>query len=251
MADEEDDDATDQLAYENEEWDSGDRDLLSQLLRAEEVPHAWEATTLVVDAADEEAVDRILEQVEAASLPVLDPEAPKVVYELEGWDERRRGELADALNEAGLAHGWDDEDDLVVLETDEDAVDPIVERIEVADPNALDDENGDGGTDQDPSQATAAEDDDGLAAQDAMSELFVAADRLMHDPDDHEAVLRLVDATRLTESLVLPYGFSAEDWDPLVRGARELRDLLEAEDADDDGIIASATDLRGRLRRYV
>jgi hypothetical protein len=240
VADEESDDAVDQLAYENGEWDQSDRELLSQLLRAEDVPYAWEATTLVVDATDEEIVDRLIEQVEASSQPVLDPDAPKVVYELGGWDEARRADLAEALSAAGVAHGWDEEDDLVVLEEDEETVDPIVERLD-------DDADGDGAA------SSAADDgaDDGLAAQDAMSELFVAADRLMHDPDDHEAVLRLVDATRLTESLALPYGFTAADWDPLVGAARELRDLLEAEDADEDAVIASATDLRGHLRRYV
>ena len=62
--------------------------------------------------------------------------------------------------------------------------------------------------------------DDGLAAQDAMSELFVAADRLMHDPDDHEGVLRLTDAAGVVEAMALPYGFAPGVWNEIVERVR-------------------------------
>lgn len=240
MADEERDDAVEQLAYENGEWDQSDRELLSQLLRAEDVPYAWEATTLVVDATDEEIVDRLIEQMEASSQPVLDPDAPKVVYELGGWDEARRAHLAEALTAAGVAHGWDEQDDLVVLEEDEETVDPIVER--------LDDE-----ADVEAAASSAADDgaDDGLAAQDAMSELFVAADRLMHDPDDSAGVLRLTDAAVVVEAMALPYGFAPGVWNDIIERSAALRTLLEDPDSDDDAVVEAAKELRTLLRQYV
>ena len=77
------------------------------------------------------------------------------------------------------------------------------------------------------------------------------ADRLMHDPLDHEGVLSLVDGARLAETLPLPYGFAPAVWNDLVTQAQQLRAALEKDDVDDDQIIEQATRLRTTLRNFV
>lgn len=246
----------DQIGYDNDDWDSGTRSMLSSLLRSEGIHFAWEATTLVVNARDEERVDAIVEQVELSTLEPLDPAAPKVVYELDGWSEEQRATLAGELLSAGISHDWDDEDNLVVLEDDEAAVDPLVDVIDDGDLTD-DDEAGD-------------DEVDGLAAQDAMSDLFVAADRLVHDPTDGTAISTLTSASERVEAMPVPYGFAPADWKNIVDRSAGLRALVtgdgeaandadgpdadgaaDAEQADEDAVVEAATGLRTLLRSYV
>src|SRR5206468_521597 len=122
-------------------------------------------------------------------------------------------------------------------------VDAIVDALEFPDQISIND-----GDELAAEEALAA---DGLDPQDVLSELFVSADRLMHDPLDHEGVLSLVDAARMAESLPLPYGFAPAVWNDLVAQARDLRASLEVDDVDDEKIIDQATSLRTALRNYV
>jgi len=253
----EDDDETDervgegadQVAYDNDDWDSGTHAMLSSLLRAEGIAFVWEAGTLVVNAADEERVDVLVEQVEISTLPPLDPTAPKVVYEIDGWTDEQRGALAEQLLAAGIAHRWDDDENLVVLEDDEGAVDPLVDMV---DDGALE---GDDDEDEDEEGGEV----DGLAAQEAMSDLFVAADRLTHDPDDGTAVRTLTAAAERVEALPVPYGFTPSDWKIIVTRSAALREMVDqdadgegdADPADEDAVVEAATTLRTLLRSYV
>jgi hypothetical protein len=165
-----------------------------------------------------------------------------VGYDLDDWSEEKRDEVTSALEAAEIPFEWDDDSgDLVVNVEDEERVETIIDAIEFPDQLPADEgeeveSSGTGG--------------DGLAAQEAMSELFVAADRLMHDPEDHEGVLAAVDAARWAERLPLPFGFAPAVWKDLVGQARALREALEGE-ADDDEVIERATDLRTLLRQYV
>ena len=84
-----------------------------------------------------------------------------------------------------------------------------------------------------PRSGPAAE---GHDPQDVLSELFVLADRLMHDPLDHEGVLSLVDAARMAETLPLPYGFAPAVWNDLLIQVKRLQSSLEGE-VDDDSVI--------------
>jgi hypothetical protein len=237
----------DQVAYDNDDWDSGTHAMLSSLLRSEGIAFVWEAGTLVVNAADEERVDVLVEQVEISTLPPLDPTAPKVVYEIDGWTDEQRGALAEQLLAAGIAHRWDDEENLVVLEDDEGAVDPLVDMV---DDGALE---GDDDEDEDEEAGEV----DGLAAQEAMSDLFVAADRLTHDPDDGTAVRTLTAAAERVEALPVPYGFTPSDWKIIVTRSAALREMVDQDDdddddaVDDDAVVEAATTLRTLLRSYV
>jgi hypothetical protein len=232
-----------QIAYEFEEWDNQSRVLLDQLLAGESIMHVWEGATLVVRAVDESRVDELVEQVEVTNQPTLDPDKEQIVFELEEWPDEKRVALSASLDEAGIAFGFDENNDLVVLEEDEERVDAVLDQVDYnfsldAEDVADDDEDVDDG-------------EDGLAAQDAMSELFVAADRLMHDPDDSAGVLRLTDAAVVVEAMALPYGFAPGVWSDIIERSAALRALLEEADSDDDAVIEAAKELRTLLRQYV
>lgn len=206
------------------------------LLTNQGIAHVWEAGTLVVRSADEAAVDQIIDDIEMTTLPALDPDADKLAYEVGGWTDEQRSGLADALGAAGIAYEWDEVGDLLVLESDEARVEEVLDTIEF--PDALD-------------AALEDDPDDGLAAQQVMSELFVSSDRLMHDARDPEGVLSLVDAAARARGLALPFGFEREVWDGIVARAGALSDQFERDVEDDDEIIERATELRNLLRSYV
>ena len=230
-----------QLTYEFDELDAGNRYDIDRRLAEDGVAHAWDGTTLVVREADEDRVDALLERTGAAD----SVGGNQIAYDLGDWDEAKRATLTDGLERARILYDWDDNGDLLVLESDEERVEALLDSVEFPDQLPVDDDAGAG----DPGDASGAP-GDGLAAQDAMSELFVAADRLMHDPADHEGVLSLVDAARAAESLDVPYGFAPEVWRQLVDQATALRLELEG-DADDDAIVDGARQLRQSLRQYV
>ncbi len=241
----------DQIAYEFDEWDNASRVLLDQLLTGQGILHVWEATSLVVRADDEEAVDILVEQVETSTLPTLDPDKDQVAYELDDWPDEKRTALADSLTEAGVAFGFDEDDDLVVHAEDEERAESVLDQVdfnfsldagEVAAAGDDDDVEGADG-DGDP--------EDGLVAQEVMSELFIAADRLMHAADDHDAVLSLADAAGRVKDLGVPYGFAPGVWDQIVTQSGSLHDQLEGTDSDDDEVKAAAGELRALLRQYV
>jgi len=234
-------DEDEQVAYEFDELESHARLVIDELFWSNGVAHAWDGTTLIVRPEDEEDADRLIDEADRDAF--LDSDAEQVSYELGDWDDTRRAQLTEMLVGASIEHAWDEHGELVVLEDDEERVDAIIDAIEF--PEALE---------VDDAEEVAAEEAlaaDGLDPQDVLSELFVAADRLMHDPVDHEGVLSLVDASRLAESLPLPYGFAPAVWNDLVAQARNLRSELEKDDVDDEEIIEHATKLRSTLRNYV
>ena len=236
----------DQVAYELGEWSSDARVALDGMLARQDIVHVWEAGTLVVRADDEGRVDELVDEVEVSEQPTLDPDADQVVYEIRGWDEAQRADLEAVLIADDIAHGWDENRDLVVLEADTDRVEPILDRVDMEDEltveEVVDSDDDDSGDEE--------ADDDGLAAQDAMSELFLITDRLMKNPGDDHEVDRLRAATERLDQLALPYGFSIAVWNDLKTQAGGLRDLL-VETADDEAVTEAATILRHALRQYV
>jgi hypothetical protein len=229
-----------QIAYEFDELEPMQRLAMDELFAGHGIPHAWDGMSLVVREEDEEEADRLIDEADRDAF--LDSGAEQVSYDLADWDDDRRAELAQALDLAGIEHAWDEHGELVVLDTDEERVDAIVDAIEYPDQLEVDDE-----------AELEAEDElaaDGLDPQDVLSELFVAADRLMHDPLDHEGVLSLVDAARMAESLPLPYGFAPAVWQDLLGQVKRLQASLEGE-VDDDSVIEQATTLRTTLRNFV
>jgi hypothetical protein len=230
----------DQVAYEFEELEPIQRVAIDELFAGNGIAHAWDGTSLVVREEDEEEADLLIDDADREAF--LDSGAEQVSYELSDWDDERRGELAQALESAGIDHAWDENGELVVLDADEIRVDAIVDAIEYPDQLEVDDE-----TELKAEEVLASE---GLDPQDVLSELFVASDRLVHDPLDHEGVLSLVDAARMAESLPLPYGFAPAVWNDLLVQVKRLQSSLEGE-VDDESVIEQATALRSSLRNFV
>jgi hypothetical protein len=78
---------------------------------------------MIVRVDDEDAIDDLVEEVEHATLPTLDPDAEHTVYEMAEWTAEQQSRLSNMLGMAGLAHEFDRNGDLVVNAEDEDAVD--------------------------------------------------------------------------------------------------------------------------------
>jgi hypothetical protein len=229
-----------QVAYEFDELEPMQRLAIDELFAGNGIAHAWDGTSLVVREEDEAEADQLIDEADRDAF--LESEAEQVSYDLSDWDDQRRGELAQALESASIEHAWDEHGELVVLDADEERVDAIIDALEYPDQLEVDDE--------DEIEAEEALAEEGVDPQDVLSELFVAADRLMHDPLDHEGVLSLVDAARMAESLPLPYGFAPAVWNDLLLQVKRLRTSLEGE-VDDESVIEQATALRSSLRNFV
>ena len=236
-ADDEDAQDDDEVEYELDDWSGESRLLLDGLLNNQGIPHVWEAGTLVVRAEHEDATDEIVDSIDVAAVPALDPDAEKLAYEVGSWSDEQRTALADRLGASAIPYEWDEQGDLVVLEEDEARVEAVFDEFEAADGDELD--------------AGLADEDDGLAAQQVLSDLFVSSDRLMHDARDPDGVLTFVAASGRARALSLPFGFERGVWDEIVARASALAADFENDVEDDDLIIERATDLRNLLREFV
>ena len=174
-----DDDA--QLAYELHAWAFESRRMLDGLLTSAGIPHAWQGASLVVLEADEEAVDDIVDEVERATLPTLDPTAEKVEYDMEGWTDSQQTRLADTLGDAGIPNEFDADGRLLVHAIDEHRVDEVIDQLTTGGFVVDDDEDAD------------LDELGGGEAGPLLSDVFVAADRLRRDPDDLKARTDLID----------------------------------------------------------
>lgn len=233
------DDDGEQVVYEYDDVEAAERLRIDRVLAERGIVHAWDDTTLVVAPYDEAEVDGLLDRAEGThdiDDALLDEDAEQLVYDLRDWDADRRGALDGLLESAGIPHAFDEDGDLVVLAGDEERVDLIVDEVEF--PDQLE---------------PAGDEPDGLDAIETVGNLFVAADRLIHDPLDSEGVLAAVDASRAIEAMSVPFGFSPPVWEELNDRAGELRRLLEAETelVDDLAVIETATRLRTALRPFV
>jgi hypothetical protein len=220
----------DRLAYELDEWSAEARTLLDRLLTANDVTHAWEGGTLVVAPVDEEAVDDLVDEVEMATLPTLEPESERVVYEVADWPVRARQALSDVLVAQGIRHEWDGMGDLVVEAEDEARVDAIFDGFE-------DEEVG--------------EEEDGPEATEVMSALFLAADRLRRSPRDPKATGAALDAVADIVALGPPFGFDRRTWAQVGLRAGELRAALRTDPADDEAIVEAAETVRTLLHPMI
>ena len=178
-----------------------------------------------------------------------------VVYELADWTGEQRGELELRLKTEGIEHSWETGDghepnvgyentqpwelatDLVVGELDEEVVDAMLDEIE--NPEAL-------------TPISEAEDDDpnSEADYDAMSHLYVAADRLKDNPADLAVVGEFFDAADVAKGVKLPFGFDPDLWTRVLQLAASITTELEQE-ADDDAVASRAKELRDILFDFV
>ena len=216
-----------QLAYELHEWAGEARRILDQLLTDDGIAHAWQGATLVVRAADEAPVDELLVVAESPGGPALDPDAEELAYELTDWADDEQTAFSELLARLGIAHEFDEVGDLVVLASDEDAVETAIDAFE-------------SGSDDRPEL-------DGRM----MTEVFVACDRLRKNPRDDVGVSKLVELAPVFTGHRPPFGIDPKLWDALGERSADLVDLLAAGDTPEDELTAAATTLTEALRRLV
>lgn len=228
-----DDDGGEWLAYELHAWASESRNMLAQLLLADGVVHSWQGTTLLAHESVEEEVDALIEEVELAERRELDSDEPLVAFEMEGWSGELQALLAERLGTAGVPHEFDADGDLVCHEADEEQVELVIEdllaRAEEAGLEAL----------------------DGLEANDLLSAVFEATDRLRRDVRDPKGVIGVIEHGRRLAATATPFGFSATAWGSLRDAASELADLIESEEATDDEVTDLSVRLRDTLQRLI
>lgn len=196
-----------QVAYELSSWGNPLKVALAGMLEREGIPAAWEAAALVVPAAFEAQVDALIATVEGSEVPELDEDAEQVAFDL---DELSADELADLdarLAAEAIPHAWEDGTAaLLVAIDDEELVADLIDQVL----NPPDDET------------------DGLAAHEALTELYVQVDKLQKDPFDPKLVARLRRAVDALDGLGVPYGMSADEWRELGEAAHALAELVEA-----------------------
>ena len=160
-------------------------------------------------------------------------EEDEVEYDLSEWETAERGLATATLSEADIPYRWEADLVLVVPAVAEGEVDQLLEELEG--PEELDDDvEGDGGDE----------------AQGAMSELFVAVDRLQHDPADPDVAADVLYAAGAVSTSSAPYGIERTVWRRIQGLASTVvTDLEEA--ADDETVAADARALREFLRDLV
>ena len=173
-------------------------------------------------------------------LAVADPPAmlapgneEDVQYDLAEWETSERTAATTALLEADIPYRWEGNLVLTVPAVAEDEVDLLLD--ELGETEELED---DGGI------------DGGEEAQGAMSDLFVAADRLQHDPADVSLGAEVVAAATTVGACAPPYGIER----PVCRRIQALAATLAAdleEALDEETVAADARAVREYLRDLV
>jgi hypothetical protein len=155
----------------------------------------------------------------------------EVAYDLAEWEDDQLSLLFDRLSDAGIDYLWDGEE-LYVRAEDEVAADVVIEQVSY--PDQLDEE-----------------DDDGDAGAQLLGDLYVAADRLQHNPEEHESIASLLTLADTVEEASAPYGMTPAEWKNIREKVDALAHLLEAETIDIEESADAARTLRNATRAYV
>lgn len=175
------------------------------------------------------------------------PDEEEVEYDLDGWDVPERAAATAALAEVDIPYRWQEDLILVVPTVAEDEVDVLLEELEP--PGDLEDDEA-AGVDGAGGGGEGDEEDGGEAAQAAMSELFVVADRLQHTPDDVELGGSLVQLAGDVGESAPPYGIERPVWRRIQALAAATAIAFEDGGAD-EAVVAEARALRDFLRELV
>lgn len=212
------------------DWSTLEHDAVTRRLVDESIPHHWDGLRLVIARSDEDRAQAVLDEVGGAGEP-LDPDTDQVAYDLSEWEEDRLVALGEALEDEEIPFDWDG-DELFVYADDEQMVDELLDKV--AHPDELE-----------------AEEDGGDGGAELLGELFVASDRLQHDPDNHEACVILIDLANVVKKASAPYGLATKEWDRISERVADLSSRLKETDPDEDAVLAAARDLRDAVRPYV
>ncbi|MEY2397551.1 MAG: hypothetical protein QOJ00_725 [Actinomycetota bacterium] len=238
------------------------RQVMSMRLTARGVPFRWEGASLVAPTSDAATInDAIADLQGAASDPAFaaasaeplvgaepsdDEEVPaapvalgdETVFDLLNLSSEERRHLSMRLTGAGIAHRWQVGTDLIVSTADADRIDSYVQEVQ----------NPDGFADDELESFDEDVDDEAVYA--AMSNLYVAADRLMQRANDASARTAFYDASDDVEGLPAPFGFDPRVWAQVLGLAASIAGGMDAE-VNEDAIAADARTLRQLLVNYV
>lgn len=237
--------------YDLSAWSFDNRAELAEALAGAGLPHYWDDEELVVPEAVEAATDAMFEQLESelGPFPVgLDADGEAVEYGLDEWSSTDRATLTDALVEAEIPHRWDSTTVSVAADAEED-VDALLDAIEAGELGPVDD----GGANEPP--------------EGALSDIFLAADKLAKDPSDAKSRRRLIEMSTIINKKFPPYALPPRVWAQAVEGVSKIVERIE-QDADgdrvddapvrDDGrleessdVIGLAQELRSAIRDFV
>ncbi len=176
-----------------------------------------------------------LEVADPPAMLVSGNDEDEVEYDLAEWQPGERGAATATLLDADIPYRWEASLVLVVPAPAEEEVDQLLD--ELGDVEELQEEADDGT-------------DGGEEAHRAMADLFVAADRLQHDPTDPDVVIEVVDAANVVGDSLAPYGIARPVWRRIQElSATVVTDLEEA--VDEETVAADARTLREYLRDLV
>jgi len=227
-------DATGEIEYDLHEWAVESRMMLQQLLSSAGIRHAWEGADLVVSARDEKRVDAFVDEVDATTLPTLDPEAPKVAYDIDDWSDEQQTRLMHLLQEVAIGYEFDQDGALVVLEEHEERVEALLDSIEYPEgrPDADDVDGADADDRDDADDAVLGAGDEDLVDGDGDGDGDVSADEDADGDADGDA----------DEDAEEGDPFAADDYD-----GPEAMDVLSDLFVAADRLRQKATDAEGVL----
>ncbi|MFK8024939.1 MAG: hypothetical protein AB8G26_13345 [Ilumatobacter sp.] len=237
--------------YDLGAWSFDDRGELSEALANSEIPHYWDDDELVVPEAVEGKVDEMFEELEQQLGPfpvALEVDDASVEYGLDEWSGDDRSTLTDAMVEAEIPHRWE-ASTLFVAAAAEEAVDTLLDAIEAGELGP-------------PSDDAGNEPPEG-----ALSDIFLAANKLAKDPFDAKSRRQLIELDDVLDSKHPPYALPPRVW---VQATRAVSAIVERINADADGgdvvdvevddagrheessdVIGLAQQLRGVVREFV
>ena len=164
----------------------------------------------------------------------------EVLFDLTNLSTEERRHLSMRLTGAGISHRFEVATDLIVGLADADVIESYLD--EVQNPDAFETDELDA--------FESDEDVDDEAVYSAMSNLYVAADKLMQKPDDGATQNEFFNASDDVEGLPAPFGFDPRVWQQVLGLASSIAAAMDAV-ADDDKVAEDARTLRQLLVNYV
>jgi len=227
-----------QVAYELYEWSFEARRMLEGLLTSEGLAHGWQGAVVIVLEADEDRVDALIEQAEAADGPILDDDVEKIGYAMDEWSAEAQSALVDALGLAGIPYMFSSEGELLVAEENEEQVDEIIDQV--TERLAIDNELGE-----------ASQVIEGLPLNDLLGDVRVLANKLVKNAGDAKSTLAMVKKAELLADVKTPFGFDSRRWARIRMGATHMLATLADEDREEDDVHEAARALSGELAEVV
>ncbi len=181
---------------------------------------------------------RLAPDLEANWSLLSQPDGPdEIEFDMATWPGGERVGLTLDLDHRGVPWRWEPGLVLVVAASDEAVVEEVFEQQP---------EEGGGAEEL---EGLEGDEDDNGEAQAAMGDLFDAADRLLRNPTNIEALTDVDRLASVVDQSAPPFGVDVTTWEEIGRLAGAVVDGADAED--EDAVAAAARGLRDFLRQYV